>query len=295
MVNPQKKQEVVRYFQIYFNGMLLLFLLSVPTLGVSGTSNTMTNSFSFRDMPFKEVVEILSNQYNVEISYDKALAKHPVSGEYFDVSLEEMLKRILKGKSISIITHSKNNVLDIRLFGEKNQRLVASPDFQSRSKFTNSVDPFTQKTVAELNTILEQQESNKKARLENPNYVDPFSGVRQSELNNILQLQEKNKEQRLGDPRFIDPMTGKTYSELASIKKEQEASRDSRLSKENSLDSFTGKKISDLNLIYRKQEENKTKRLNDPNSIDPFTGQTISALNNILKIQEENKKARLGD
>lgn len=291
---PQKKLDTGKYFKVFFTGILLLLLSFAPNIGVSVENNTTTKSFSFRNKPFNEVVDILCNQYNVEIFYDKALAKHSISGEYFNVSLENMLERMLKGNNISILTHSENNTIDIRFFGERNIGLVASSGFQSKSTFTLPVDPFTQKNIAKLTTISEQQENSKTARLKNYNYVDPFSGIRLGDFNTILQLQEKNKRQRLEDPRFIDPMTGKTYLELDSIKKEQEAAKEKRFSKDNSLEPFTGKNISDLNVIHQKQEKNKANRLNNPNAIDPLTGLTMSTLNNILKIQAENKKARFG-
>lgn len=252
------------FFLTLFNGILLLLLTSTPSIsrGIENGIENMTNSFSFKNTPFNEVIAALSYQYNVEIFYDEALSKNSISGEYLNLSLDDILNRLLKDKNFSILTYSKNRIIYIRSFGVKNQHLVALSSSQTGKKSINSRDPFTQKSITELNAILEQQENNKKARLNNPNYIDPFSGESQANLKRIKQLQEIRKQQRTEDPKFIDPMTGKTYLDLVLIKQEQ--------------------------------EEKKTQRLNNPNYIDPLTGMTMSTLNNILRKQEENKKARLG-
>ena len=71
----------------------------------------MTNSFSFKNKPFNEVAAILSYQYNVELFYDEALAKNSISGEYINLSLDEILNRMLKDKNFSILTHSENRII----------------------------------------------------------------------------------------------------------------------------------------------------------------------------------------
>lgn len=240
-----------------------MFLVNfLPSNGLCVENNTSTKSFSFRNTPFSEAINKICEYYDVVIYYDESLAKQYISGEYTDASLEKTLNRVLKRKNISILTNSEDNTIYIRSFGEKKQDLVASPSFYSRQKNSNTLDSYKPKTTTQLASILEQQETNKRARLNNPNYTDP--------------------------------MTDKTYVELASIRKKQESRKLNRLSNGDTFDPFTGKKHSDLQLISKQQEENRIKRLNDLEYIDPSTGLTMGKLNEILKIQEENKKARLG-
>ncbi len=276
------------------SGFFLFLLTSLPRIGLCIENNKTIKSFNFINKPFSEVIEKISEEYNVVVLYNKSLEKLSISGVYTNGSLEKLLTRILKGKNISILTDSENDTIYIQSFGDKNQHFVASSSLLSGQRNSSFLDPYTQKTVSRLDTILDHQENNKRARLKDPNYIDPLSEKSQAELNSILKLQDINKQQRLESPSSIDPMTGKTYIELASIRKEQELKKNSRLTNSNTLDPFTGKKLSELQLIYKQQAENREKRLNNPEYIDPVTGLTMAKLNEILKIQEENKKARLG-
>lgn len=228
------------------NRFIFIFLTVFISFFISNAFSFATESsdkisLSVKDQSMRTLTEKIKEQTGYDIFIPEIFYDMKVSGEFKDVTLNELLARVLKGISHSTVTNEEESWIIVQVFSnspdtytESNGNIDSeSPEkyyaelirtgkenearFQEFAQDPNSIDPLSGLSFKELWERADLGEASVQIMLNDPQSIDPFSG---KEISLLRESYEENKSESLlpaSDPSFIDPSTGRTIQELLEI------------------------------------------------------------------------------
>jgi hypothetical protein len=216
---------------------------------------------------FREVLEDISSLSGYKVLVPEDLLTIPVYGTFRSGEVDRFLSRILIDFNHLSVFDDSENVIIIRVFGEKTENSV----IVSAVPGDQWTDPLTGLT----RQAIKQIQIENKLRMAQPGYVDAFTGLTRADMENI----QKEQSRKRNNPNFVDAFTGLTRQEMDDIQLQSKHERQ----RPDAVDPLTGLRRSEIEVVQAKANE----RRQDPNYVDPFTGLTRSQMNALQKKQLE--------
>lgn len=280
----------------------LVFFLSVilapaafgknETRGKELPADATSFSVDVSNVPLSQVLLDISSQTGFKIMIEKDLHDVSVSGKYVDVSIEEFMRRALRGKNISVISDNGQKVVLVRYFGKKSplgDMLLIGENVQDGP---GSV--LTQEQLSAIKELHKEQMEEYEKWKADPDSIDPYTGVRLGDLREMHQEQTQNYEEWKNNPDSMDPYMGKSLGAINSQYSEQKQAHDKWRENPESVDSYTGMKLGNLQALHGQQEESYNSWKNNPDSIDPYSGMKLGDLKRMHEQQQKEMDAKWG-
>ena len=86
---------------------VIMFCGFIPMSASASSINKETVNLNIKSESLLNVLGEISKQTGWEVQVEKELADITVSGQYIDISLEELFRRILRGKNITLLIDDK--------------------------------------------------------------------------------------------------------------------------------------------------------------------------------------------
>lgn len=218
-----------------------VFLYTLTCLALE--TKTLSVSLSLNNESLQVMTETILEQTGYTLLFPDNFHSMKVSGEFKDISIDELLSRVLKGINHSIVFVEDDHLLIVKLFGApkdieeavvtKGKSGSTSPeeyydellrigknnekDYQDYMNNPSSIDPRTGLTLGELKEKAKADEMAIEKIFNDDNSIDPSSGLAMGQLRDISEANEAELQAYMSNPQSIDPMTGRSMQELRKI------------------------------------------------------------------------------
>jgi hypothetical protein len=268
--------------------LLVGVVVGFSCFGIAGTgvNNVPTPriTLSCKATPLKEVVDSVSKQTGYTIHVEESLLGMPITGDYKDIEITQLFKRIFRGENLSLLFAEKEKSCIVRTFGKKETKFYTAGG-------GDKVDPMTGLTASELKEMQDEQRQAFIEYSQDPEAVDQLTGLKLADLREQQEEQRKAFIEQSQQPDAIDPLSGKTQGEIKQSQEEQEKAFREASENPETVDALTGLKIGEIKNFQEQQRQEFLRYSSDPNSIDPLTGMSLGQLH---ELQEQQRREFLG-
>lgn len=205
-------------------------------------------SLSLNNESVREMTESIFEQTGYTVLFPDNFYSMKVSGEFKDISIEELLTRVMKGVSHSVLFKKDEALIIVQVFGglmdiDQDSGKIGAASPKSRDNYYD-----------ELVTIAEKNEKEFQAYIENPLSLDPRSGLSFGEIKQRAAINEQALQGFTQENRNIDPSTGYSIGQVKENLKINEDQLQAYISSAESVDPGTGRSVRELREIALKNQ-----------------------------------------
>lgn len=219
----------------------IVFQYTLSCLALEATTTGV--SLSLNNESLQVMTEDILEQTGYTVLFPANFYSMKVSGEFKNISIDELLSRVLKGIDHSIVLIEDEALLVVKLFRTpksiddgvviKGEIAPTTPEdyydelvrigknnekeYQDYIKNPSSTDPWSGLTLGELKKKAKNHEMAIEKFVEEDNSIDPFSGAPMGQLRKIAKANEAKLQAYMSNPQFVDPVTGKSMQEIKTI------------------------------------------------------------------------------
>jgi len=288
----------MKKFRVSFTYIVFSFLFSLGAsfsqnvlASVDGSRSEVLVTMALVDKPLGLALEELSAKTGYKIIIEKDFQSIVISGNFKDVSVEEFIRRALRGKNLSIISDESKKLVIVRLFGNKAGvgNLIVIGNFEDGPGSTLTSDE-----LSDIKKLHKAQSEEFKDWKNNPESIDPYSGATLGELASLHEGQVKEYEAWKANPDSVDPDGGGNLKDISNLQEKQVQDYEAWKNNPESIDPYSEEKLGNLNAMHQQQAEEYESWKKDPEAIDPYSGERLGVLQKLHEQQEKDLAAKWG-
>jgi hypothetical protein len=237
--------DIIRKFFISWGRLSVLTLLVAGLMGAVQTPFSHAEKLAQKNIraafnqqvPLQEALTEIYRQTGYKVYVSEELAQHNIQGVYWDLSIDEFLRRALKKYNVSVVYDDNAQIAIVRGFGEnlgQSNFVSVSGDEMAATQAEDpgAIEPLSGIPYATLRELQEQQLAEMKKQLTDPNALDPFSGASYTGISESQAEVDRQRE----EPDAVDPLSNVPIDTL----KENQAKLDEQRERGDVVDPLSG-------------------------------------------------------
>ena len=251
-----------------------------PVSPVLPSIQQTTITLEIHNETIQEVLEQVARETGLTMMYGEQLAGKKISGNFHNVSLEEVIRRIFKGESYTLTVSPEEKIIIVKTYGVQKYKVAAGSSVDQvasilglptvdKRKIENlhhqqiqeiekylanpeSVDPLTGKTLGEIRTLQKSQSRQLENDEKNPDFPDEISGIEQRKIWKLQKREYQELQEYTENPVSVDPQSGMKLGDIKALHKRQYQ----ELHSENAtdlIDPFTKMTNGEIKALHKKQ------------------------------------------
>jgi len=223
-----------------------LCILSLDCYAVDVSSVKI--SLSIEDGSIEDLTKDVFEKTGYTLLFPEHFHSMKVRGNFSNVTLDQLLARVLKGVNHSLVINEEESFIIVHLFGRQ-------PDQGEDEGVVVSADPSSpERYFAELVAIAKKNEEEFQKFRNNPNSIDPSSGLSFGELWKSAASGESEISKFINSENSIDPTSGVALDVVKENAKRNNDELDAFLADPSSIDPVSGRNIQELRQIAEQQQ-----------------------------------------
>ncbi|MCL7487094.1 MAG: DUF4373 domain-containing protein [Desulfobulbaceae bacterium] len=221
-----------------------------------------------QQVPLQEALTEIYRQTGYKVYVSEELAQLNIQGVYWDLSIDEFLRRALKKYNVSVVYDDNAQIATVRGFGENLGRSGGEGNFVSvsgdelsatQAEDPGAIEPLSGIPYATLRELQEQQLAEMKKQLTDPDALDPFSGASYPGISESQAEVDRQRE----EPDAVDPLSEVPIATL----KENQAKLDEQRERGDVVDPLSGAPYS----VLRENQRQLDMKRENSDMFDPLS------------------------